>query len=490
MADISVIKTPNGNSYNLKDTTARSDIADLETLYNRLDDIYARKSSVGSPLMANSVSAMTDTTKVYVYTGSESGYSNGHWYYYNGSSWYDGGVYNSVAVVTDPLLIEPNIAADAKSVGDKLNDLKSALYIEGPSIISVNDFAANTGVSISVDSTTESITVSTTSKGTYRCAQTNDTFIPTNLVVGKRYRIHVKAERISGTAPINVVIRGVNGNANGIAVLKNINDGEDVYMDFTPDDYAKRVTLMVTWSTSTTGSVKFSEIWLKEYDVSGIDEEARLLINKINDRDGVLDDFGKDWDRTSGSGYLRILKNRSNEFTLYGSVSGSNRYSLLSGYFDVGPSNSIDGFDSSTYTVELEPNTKYKLIVELISGDAIQTSSSGTLGFYFKTYSSTTAQAFIDLKSFGTSRINEAIFQTDSTDYRFALFVREVSSVTYSGVYRIIVQTFKGIQTPLTSYGIPSGISVGYMMFDDTNNRPIWYTGSGWVDGSGNSISV
>ena len=40
---------------------------------------------------------MTDQTKVYVYVGSESGMSSGHWYYYNGTAWADGGVYNSIA---------------------------------------------------------------------------------------------------------------------------------------------------------------------------------------------------------------------------------------------------------------------------------------------------------------------------------------------------------------------------------------------------------
>lgn len=52
---------------------------------------------VGSPLVATLQSAMTNTSKVYVYVGSESGMSAGHWYYYNGSSWADGGVYNSIA---------------------------------------------------------------------------------------------------------------------------------------------------------------------------------------------------------------------------------------------------------------------------------------------------------------------------------------------------------------------------------------------------------
>ena len=46
----------------------------------------------GSPLVANSIAEMTDKTRVYVNT------TDGHWYYYNGGSWADGGVYQAVEV--------------------------------------------------------------------------------------------------------------------------------------------------------------------------------------------------------------------------------------------------------------------------------------------------------------------------------------------------------------------------------------------------------
>ena len=66
---------------------------------------------VGAPLTATTAAGMTDHTKVYVYTGSEAGYTSGHWYYWNGTAWADGGVYNAVAV---------DIATSA--------DLQAALY--------------------------------------------------------------------------------------------------------------------------------------------------------------------------------------------------------------------------------------------------------------------------------------------------------------------------------------------------------------------------
>ena len=87
----------------------------------------ARVESFGSPLVASTAAGMTDHTRVYVYTGSETGYTAGHWYYWNGSAWTDGGVYNSVAVNTDTTLSLTGVAADAKSVGDGLANLKSDL---------------------------------------------------------------------------------------------------------------------------------------------------------------------------------------------------------------------------------------------------------------------------------------------------------------------------------------------------------------------------
>ena len=58
------------------------------------------ESMVGSPLTASLASQMTDTTKVYIYVGTETGYTKGDWYYYNPSTstWVDGGIYNATAV--------------------------------------------------------------------------------------------------------------------------------------------------------------------------------------------------------------------------------------------------------------------------------------------------------------------------------------------------------------------------------------------------------
>ena len=139
MADLSQIRIDN-TTYDIKDATARSSIASEITARQNADtslsnqissevtarqnadtslsnQISALQGAVGSPLKASTVSAMADTTKIYVYTGSESGYTNGNWYYYNGSAWVSGGVYNSVAVETDTTLSVSGMPADAKATG-------------------------------------------------------------------------------------------------------------------------------------------------------------------------------------------------------------------------------------------------------------------------------------------------------------------------------------------------------------------------------------
>ena len=87
----------------------------------------AKNEAYGSPLTASTAAAMTDQSRVYVYTGSETGYTAGHWYYYNGSAWTDGGVYNAVAVDTDTTLSVSGKAADAKKTGDELSTIKENL---------------------------------------------------------------------------------------------------------------------------------------------------------------------------------------------------------------------------------------------------------------------------------------------------------------------------------------------------------------------------
>lgn len=91
-------------------------------------EINALRAAVGSPLTANTSAAMTDHDKIYVYTGATGGgFTQGNWYYYNGTAWVSGGVYNSIALETDKTLTVSDMAADAKVTGNEINDLKNTI---------------------------------------------------------------------------------------------------------------------------------------------------------------------------------------------------------------------------------------------------------------------------------------------------------------------------------------------------------------------------
>lgn len=120
----------------VKDDAVMSD-SDISALRQFLDEfgtidayrgaLNGALAAVGGPLVASTAAAMTDRTKVYVYTGSESGYTEGHWYYWSGSAWTDGGVYQSTGINTDKTLTVEDMAADAKATGDAVAELKNDL---------------------------------------------------------------------------------------------------------------------------------------------------------------------------------------------------------------------------------------------------------------------------------------------------------------------------------------------------------------------------
>lgn len=90
--------------------------------YLALDEAIASRSSSSGVLAAATAAEMTDTGKIYVYVGNESGYTYGNWYYHTDSGWASGGAYNAVEIGQGSVTNE-KIAADAVTA-DKL-DLNS-----------------------------------------------------------------------------------------------------------------------------------------------------------------------------------------------------------------------------------------------------------------------------------------------------------------------------------------------------------------------------
>lgn len=96
--------------------------------------LTAIRNEYGYPFTAATAAAMTDTTKIYVYTGNETDYTNGNWYYYNGTAWVSGGIYNAVAFETDKTFSISGAAADSAVTGYNINTFKKAdvsLFAQG-----------------------------------------------------------------------------------------------------------------------------------------------------------------------------------------------------------------------------------------------------------------------------------------------------------------------------------------------------------------------
>lgn len=80
--------------------------------------------SIASPTVAPTAASMEDTSAVYVYTGSEDGYTYGNWYYYDAgaSEWVSGGVYASTTILVDKTLRVPGRAAEAVAVRNAIQE--------------------------------------------------------------------------------------------------------------------------------------------------------------------------------------------------------------------------------------------------------------------------------------------------------------------------------------------------------------------------------
>lgn len=125
------------NASNSAQEAAESAGEAAQSAQETADLVEDARTQYGSPLKAATVAEMTDTAHIYVYVGSETGYTAGNWYYHNGSAWVSGGVYNSAGINTDKTLSVEDMAADGKAVGEELTALKADF----------NDFSGVDGIS-------------------------------------------------------------------------------------------------------------------------------------------------------------------------------------------------------------------------------------------------------------------------------------------------------------------------------------------------------
>ena len=221
-------------------------------------DIETLKLAVGAPLVAATSSAMTDTTKIYVYTGSQSGYTYGNWYYYNGSAWTSGGVYNSTAVQTDKTLSVSGAAADAAVTGYKIADLTatSKNLLDPHAIV-----RAYTTMTVTVLG--DSVIIASTSARTY-----HNGYVYVTLKPNTTYRMSLDAIYTSGTGRV-MWGESTDGGSTYPSTLTTLftsftASGHKTATFTTGTDGHVIFRFYCTYSTSQSGSVTYSNIILTE----------------------------------------------------------------------------------------------------------------------------------------------------------------------------------------------------------------------------------
>lgn len=102
------------NSNNILQNNIDAEAIVRESSDNNLQSQIKNLAS-GSPLVASSISKMTDTSRVYVNT------TDGNWYYYDGTTWISGGVYQSTGI--------DNNSIDISKVNSKFKDVLNVISI-------------------------------------------------------------------------------------------------------------------------------------------------------------------------------------------------------------------------------------------------------------------------------------------------------------------------------------------------------------------------
>lgn len=110
----------------------RGEFAEVQDDFEELKET----ATLGTPIPESLVANMQEG-HVYIYTGTEPGYTAGHVYYYVGGTLTDGGVYGGTAV--DATLTQSGKAADAAAVGAEVSAIKEDLSVIQPELDAIHD---------------------------------------------------------------------------------------------------------------------------------------------------------------------------------------------------------------------------------------------------------------------------------------------------------------------------------------------------------------
>ena len=149
--------------YQEYETTINNAIEGYETTVNSTLDGFQNQINAlesGAPIPVSSTSDMTDTSKIYVLT------TDGYWYYYDGDSWEQGGVYQSSQSTNDTAGLISLL--ESKNLYDINSDV--AGYVSGTSGVIISAYVPN------YERTSDYIPITSSSKVTLiSCYENMDT---------------------------------------------------------------------------------------------------------------------------------------------------------------------------------------------------------------------------------------------------------------------------------------------------------------------------
>lgn len=253
------------------------------------DDVAEVKEKYGSPLVAPTAAGMIDHTRIYVYTGSETGYTFGNWYYWDGTAWTSGGVYNSTGVNTDSTLSVTGMPADAKATGDEISGLKEDLddVTEGGKEYIYEPLAYD---SINFDRTRQGIRFVQKTDGTVDVSGTNDG--TGNSLFGLQDANGVHYFSLSASKTYRLTGCPTGGSVSSYYLNVRKSTGGSLFMEFgdgmifsPPDDDLYQIVVTVSKDYAVSGTITFEPLLAERIEVestfTAIDKVARNSISEI-----------------------------------------------------------------------------------------------------------------------------------------------------------------------------------------------------------------
>lgn len=154
----------------------------------------------------------------------------------------------------------------------------------GESVIKASNFTVKTnGITYSYNYAEQSVTLtSSTSQANYQSLSTPVNSLVGKLTVGKTYRMHYRADVISGNPEIRMTVRKSDNSSTTSALI--VEDGKDGYFDFEATAEMSHVSVFITFGTVIEPcQIKYSEIYMCEVNgKTAVDLVARSNLTDVD----------------------------------------------------------------------------------------------------------------------------------------------------------------------------------------------------------------